>query len=100
MGVADVLQLRLGRGINTNLRLPLGLIHRTAQGKSTASSRSLEIKDPPPTCLDAPGLLRGLLAPLFDQGGPKNVGIRITRSIRNAVGKADLHDSYPFPPAV
>ena len=92
VGAVDLLQLRLGRGSNTNLRFSLGLIHRTAGGESTAGSGALEIKDSPPTYLDAPGLLRSLPALFFDQGGPENMGVGMTRSIRNAVGKAYLHD--------
>ena len=79
-------------GIGTDLRFSLGLVHRTARGKATAGSRPLEIEDAPPTCLDAPGLLRSLPALFFDQGGPEDMGVGMTRFIRNAVGKAYLHD--------
>ncbi len=67
MGLADVLQLWLRGGSNTNLRSLLGLVHRTARGRSAAGNGPLEIKDAPLTCLDAPSPPRNLLALLFDE---------------------------------
>ena len=92
MGFADLLQLRFaGRG-NTNLRPPRGLIDRTARGKTAAGNGSFEIKHTPLTCLDAPGRPGSLPALFFGQRRPEDMGVGVTGSVRNAVGKTDLHD--------
>ncbi len=67
MGAAHVVQLRLGGGVNTDRRSPLGLVHRTTRGKAAASSWPLKIEHAPPTRLNAFGLLRGFLALFLDQ---------------------------------
>ena len=67
MGAADVLQIRLGGGVNTDRGSPLGLVNRTARSKAAASSWPFEIEHAPPTCLDTFSLLRGFHGLFVDQ---------------------------------